>query len=147
MSDEATISLNPAKASELDFEVTVQGLDDDEPPVVRFVIIGGKTNYDHSFRCSRIEDEKHGWNVKLPVLDHIAGDIISNVSIIDNNRVRLVLSETLPDGATLSYAKGRTAGSQSYGNLRDVDDANGYTINNQKLHLHNWCVMFEYLVN
>ena len=77
MSDEATISLNPAKASELDFEVTVQGLDDDEPPVVRFVIIGGETNYDHSFRCSRIEDEKHGWNVKLPVLDHIAGDVDS----------------------------------------------------------------------
>lgn len=74
MSDEATISLNPAKTSELDFEVTVQGLDDDEPPVVRFVIIGDETNYDHSFRCTRIEDEKHGWNVKLPVLDHITGD-------------------------------------------------------------------------
>jgi hypothetical protein len=76
MSDEATISLNPAKTSELDFEVTVQGLDDDEPPVVRFVIVGNESNYDHSFRCSRIEDEKHGWNVKLPVLDHISGDTV-----------------------------------------------------------------------
>ena len=77
MSDEATISLNPAKTSELDFEVTVQGLDDDEPPVVRFVIVGDESNYDHSFRCTRIEDEKHGWNVKLPVLDHIPGDTAS----------------------------------------------------------------------
>lgn len=74
MADEATISLNPSKPSELDFEVTIQGLDDDELPIVRFVVIGDNTNYDHSFRCTKIEDEKHGWSVKLPTLDHIEGD-------------------------------------------------------------------------
>lgn len=74
MADEATISLNPSKPSELDFEVTIQGLDDDELPLVRFVVIGESSNYDHSFRCTKIEDEKHGWSVKLPTLDHIEGD-------------------------------------------------------------------------
>lgn len=74
MADEATISLNPSKPSELDFEVTIQGLDDDEQPLVRFVVIGESSNYDHSFRCTKIEDEKHGWSVKLPVLDHIEGE-------------------------------------------------------------------------
>lgn len=69
MADEATITLNPSKPSELDFEVTIQGIDDAEPPIVRFVVVDDSTNYDHSFRCTKIEDEKHGWSVKLPVLD------------------------------------------------------------------------------
>lgn len=37
-------------------------------------MLGDDSNYDHSFRCTKSADEKHGWSVKLPSLTHIDGD-------------------------------------------------------------------------
>ena len=82
-------------------------------------------------------------------------DIISQVRLVGSNRVQLILSAPIPPNTWLSYAKGRkgdpnvagnTTGAR--GNLRDNDDPTGYTDSqNNKRHLHNWCVMFTSQVN
>ena len=78
----------------------------------------------------------------------IVQDIISSVTITDNNRVRIVLSSNIPINATLSYAKGRSGDTVSWGNLRDNDDKDGYLDSQgNKRYLNNWCVMFEQKIN
>lgn len=70
MSD-SLITINPAKPSVLDFEVTIQGIDDGTIPTVRFVIADMLDNCDYAFNCKKIEGEKHGWSVKLPALPDV----------------------------------------------------------------------------
>lgn len=79
-------------------------------------------------------------------------DIITSVTVSDTNRVRILLSQTPPAGAFLSYGRGRAgdpvAGgpiSGPRGNLRDsAGDADNY-VDSQVVtrYMHNWCVMFE----
>ena len=70
MSD-SLITINPAKPSVLDFEVTIQGIDDATIPTVRFVIADMLDNCDYAFKCKKLEGEKHGWTVKLPSLPDV----------------------------------------------------------------------------
>lgn len=94
MSDENTITLNPSKSSELEFDVRIQGMDSGELPMVRFVVIGSESNYDHTFRCDKSPDDKHGWIVQLPALP----DVIS-----DNTPFRV---EVIVDGYYFEPAQG-----------------------------------------
>lgn len=64
---EPTIKLNPSKPCELEFEVSVQGTDASEPPVVRFVM-NGCDEYMCVFECNNLEGNK--WQAKLPTLEH-----------------------------------------------------------------------------
>lgn len=63
---EPTIKINPSKPCELEFDVTIQG-SDEEKPVVRFVMSGCE-GYDCMFPCEHIEGSK--WRANLPVLTH-----------------------------------------------------------------------------
>lgn len=60
-----TIKLNPAKPSELEFDVSVQGTDDGAPPIVRFVM-SLDAAYDCVFPCHKMDGVK--WQAKLPAL-------------------------------------------------------------------------------
>jgi hypothetical protein len=73
MSDATTITINPAKNSDLEFDVMIQGLDNVDPPIVKFVITSESAGCDYAFRCKRVEgeDTKHRWLAKLPALQHI----------------------------------------------------------------------------
>lgn len=75
MSNESQISINPAKPSTLEFEVTIQGIEDATPPTVRFVIVSPPEDGDLSFRCTKRTGEKNGWVVKLPKLTHVNSDV------------------------------------------------------------------------
>ena len=74
MDKNSSISINPAKPSELEFEVTVQGLDD-ETPKVRFVVVTSTDTGDLLFNCTKCEAE-NTWCAKLPKLDHIESDSV-----------------------------------------------------------------------
>lgn len=75
MTDEASISLNPSKPSELEFDVTIQGLEDTNPPTVRFTIIGAfQQAGDLTFSCEKRDNSKDGWAVKMPALPDVAGE-------------------------------------------------------------------------
>lgn len=73
MSDATTITINPTKNSDLEFDVMIQGLDGGELPVVKFVITSEAAGCDYAFRCSKVEgeDAKNRWLAKLPALQHI----------------------------------------------------------------------------
>mgnify|MGYP000849692977 FL=1 len=64
-----SIKININKPSELQFDVSIQGADTDEI-VVRFVLLD-INGCDYSFCCSKVEDSKKSWKVKLPKLSHI----------------------------------------------------------------------------
>lgn len=66
---DTTIKINPTKSADLEFEVMVQGIDDKELPTVRFVV--EDEAFDRTFKCSRVEGEKHKWCAKLPVMKDI----------------------------------------------------------------------------
>lgn len=71
MSDN-TISINPSKPTEHEFEVTIQGIDHSIIPVVRFVIISDSADKcDESYRCNKVTGEKNKWVANLPALTHI----------------------------------------------------------------------------
>jgi hypothetical protein len=71
MSDASTIKINPAKKSDLEFDVMIQGVDDTAPPTVRFVITSEAQQCDYSFKCSRIDGEEYKWVAKLPALTQV----------------------------------------------------------------------------
>jgi hypothetical protein len=60
-----TIKINPAKPCELEFDVTIQGLEDSTTPTVRFVL-GGSQGFECSFPCDQNDDSK--WVAKMPAL-------------------------------------------------------------------------------
>lgn len=79
-------------------------------------------------------------------------DIITSVSVVDSNRVRIVLSQNLPNNSVLSYAKGRNGDPAKSGNLEgargNLRDNAGATDSYQDSksvtrYMHNWCVHFE----
>jgi hypothetical protein len=102
--------------------------------------------HDLTFDTSTLTNTKNkGFDIWV---GDVVQEIISNVAIVDDNRVRIVLSSNIPLNATLSYAKGRIGDTVSLGNLRDNDDATGYTDSQGvKRYLNNWCVMFEQKIN
>lgn len=71
MSDATTIKINPAKNSDLEFDVMIQGIDDINIPAVRFVITSEVAQCDYAFRCKRVEGEKYKWVASLPALEHV----------------------------------------------------------------------------
>lgn len=71
MADEPSIKINPAKKSELEFEVIIQGIDKINIPLVRFVISSEAESCDYCFRCTKIDDVQDMWLAKLPVLTHL----------------------------------------------------------------------------
>ncbi len=73
MSEATTIKINPAKNSDLEFDVMIQGMDNNEPPVVKFASTSEAAGCDYAFRCTKVEGEetKHRWLAKLPALQHI----------------------------------------------------------------------------
>lgn len=71
MSKASTIKLNPNKGSDLEFDVVIQGIDDADPPVVKFVITSNSAGCGYTFTCSKVTGEKDKWLVKLPELTHI----------------------------------------------------------------------------
>jgi hypothetical protein len=68
---ESSIKINPAKNSELEFDVIIQGMDDINIPIVKFVISSQADLCDYAFRCKRVDGEKNKWVAKLPALLHI----------------------------------------------------------------------------
>lgn len=59
---DSTIKINPNKACELEFDVTIQGLEDSTVPTVRFVL-GGSQGFECSFPCTTNDDK---WIAKMP---------------------------------------------------------------------------------
>lgn len=64
---EPTIKINPAKACDIEFEVSVQGSEVSEPPIVRLVM-NGCDEYLCTFECAKTEGSK--WLAKIPPLTH-----------------------------------------------------------------------------
>lgn len=76
MSDATTIKINPGKNSDLEFDVMIQGLDQADLPIVKFVITSEAAGCDYAFRCVKVDaaddqTAKHRWLAKLPALAHI----------------------------------------------------------------------------
>lgn len=69
--NETTITINPARESELEFEVAMSGIDDYHLPNVRFVATSEAEECDYSFRCRKVEGQKHKWKATIPALKHI----------------------------------------------------------------------------
>lgn len=63
-----TIKINPTKPCELEFDVTIQGLEDTTKPVVRFVLSSSE-GFDCSFPCQPSDDSK--WVAKMPPMHHL----------------------------------------------------------------------------
>lgn len=59
-----TISINPSKSSTFEFDVSVQGVAQDNPPSVRFIIEDVFEGCDVSINCSKVRGSK--WAVDLP---------------------------------------------------------------------------------
>ena len=82
-------------------------------------------------------------------------NIIASVTVIDKNRVRIVLNADLPVDSYLSYARGRNGDPYksgridgARGNLRDSNgDTDNYTDRQGVKYMHNWCVAFENKLN
>ncbi|PPD55679.1 MAG: hypothetical protein CTY12_00035 [Methylotenera sp.] len=71
MAEENVIKLNPNKASTLEFDVTVSGLDG-APPTVRFVIHEMLSGVDWTVNCSKIE--KNRWQASFPAFKNMELD-------------------------------------------------------------------------
>lgn len=61
------IKINPGKPCELEFEVSVQGSDQSDPPIVRLVL-EGHPDYACVFLCDKQDGSK--WQARLPELSH-----------------------------------------------------------------------------
>ena len=72
-------------------------------------------------------------------------DIISSVTIVDDNRIRIILNADIPLDANLCYARGRVGDAQPLGNLRDNEGMNDNYVDNLDVtrYMHNWSVMFQ----
>lgn len=70
MSD-TNIQFNPAKSTELEFNVVISGIDDVNIPTVRFVIVSAVDGCDYSFKCGKLEGEKSKWLAQMPALPQI----------------------------------------------------------------------------
>lgn len=64
---EPTIKINPTKSCDIEFEVSVQGSEMSETPIVRLVL-NGCDDYLTTFECTKGEGSK--WSTKLPPLTH-----------------------------------------------------------------------------
>lgn len=69
--NETTITINPARESELEFEVAMTGIDDYHLPTVRFVATSEAEECDYSFRCRKVEGQKHRWKAMIPALKNV----------------------------------------------------------------------------
>lgn len=76
MADASTIKINPAKSSDLEFDVMIQGMDDTNLPVVKFVLSSDSAGYDLAFKCSKVDGEQHKWVARLPVLTHLKDNTV-----------------------------------------------------------------------
>lgn len=76
-SNETTITINPAKQSEVEFEVSLSGIDDINIPSVRFVATSEAEECDYSFKCKRIDGSKHKWKATIPKLSHLQESTMS----------------------------------------------------------------------
>lgn len=90
---DTSIKINPHKTAELEFDVTVQGTDDNKPEV-RFVI--EDECCDRLYKCVKGEG-KHSWCAKLPVLSDLKKESYQF-------RVEIVV-----DGYFFTPAKGKLA--------------------------------------
>jgi hypothetical protein len=63
---DANIQINPNKSTELEFDVIIQGIEDANLPIVRFVIVSAIDDCDYSFKCSKVEGEKSKWLARMP---------------------------------------------------------------------------------
>lgn len=72
--NETTITINPTRQSDLEFEIALTGIDDAEPPSVRFVATSLAESCDYSFSCTRVEGEKHKWKASIPKLANVKED-------------------------------------------------------------------------
>lgn len=70
---DTSLKINPAKSSDIQFDVTIQGLDSSLPEV-RFVITSESDGCNHSFRCVKVKGEKTKWMATLPKLEWIGED-------------------------------------------------------------------------
>ena len=68
MSEENTIRLNPSKASTLEFDVMISGLEN-IIPIVRFVVQNVKDDVDWVVKCSKLEGSK--WQASFPAFDSL----------------------------------------------------------------------------
>lgn len=59
-----SIKLNPQRKSDLEFDVDIQGVDENQTIVVRFVV--EQTDFNRTFICQRVKDTEHTWVVNLP---------------------------------------------------------------------------------
>ena len=62
-----TIRINPGKASTLEFDVTISGLDKISP-IVRFVIHKANNNIDWVVNCKKLEGSK--WQASFPAFEN-----------------------------------------------------------------------------
>lgn len=69
---DTTLKINPSTSAELEFDVMIQGIGDKELPEVRFVV--ETEQYDRSFKCTRVSEEKHKWCAKLPAMKDLGND-------------------------------------------------------------------------
>lgn len=83
----------------------------------------------------------------------VVADIISSVTIVGGNRIRIVLDAEPPAGAVLSYARGRPGDPASNGpvtgprgNIRDEHgDVDSYQGDGgETIRMDNWCIVFQY---
>lgn len=75
------ITISKNKENMLEFSVEIQGLDDTSNVDVRFIIV--TTEFDLSFKCSKIDDDN--WSVKIPSISFINTSTYSfHISVVAN---------------------------------------------------------------
>lgn len=70
---ESTIKINPNMKCELVFDVTVQGLDENTTPIVRFSL-SGSAGFDCTFICTKRDDGK--WMASMPPLPFLTDNSV-----------------------------------------------------------------------
>lgn len=71
MANAPLLKINPTKTSDIEFDVTLQGMDGKNKPVVRFVLIDDTQEIGYSFCCKKMSGGKNKWSAKIPTLDFI----------------------------------------------------------------------------
>lgn len=96
--------------------------------------------------------ETFNYGFDIWIDDVVQENAIKSASIVDKNRVRIVLNQ-LYENAVLSYARGRQSEPVASGpingprgNIRDqAGEADNYLDSkNNRRYMHNWCVIFQY---
>lgn len=68
MANDTTITINPSQPTELEFELTTNGLHkESEVPVVRFLLTDSVSHINYTLPCEKVN--KKQWVVKVPKLD------------------------------------------------------------------------------